>query len=593
MAAPSVTNPALNPAQIKLLDTARNLLLAGQFAQAEAEYRNYQQQHPPHPEVSFNLGLALHRQGRLEEAILNYQHALRLTPNLLEAYQNLGHACHTLLRLDEAMDSYRRALEINPDHAEIHNNLGNVLKEQGELDQAIQHYEQALRIKPQYAMAHSNLGNALRDLGLLDEALACYQKALGINPNQLDTLSNLLFVLSYHPSRPPEQYLAVAHDLGARLSALASPYTQWSMPTEQPLRVGLVSGDMRTHPVGFFLENIVQHLNPGKVTLFAYHTKPQEDALTTRLKSYFHTWRSLSGLSDQAVAQQIHADGIHILLDLAGHTAHNRLPVFAWKPAPVQISWLGYFASTGMREMDAVLADPISVPKALRSQFTEHVFYLPDTRLCFTPPHEPADVSILPALRNGFVTLGSFQNLSKISIQVLMAWSKILAALPTARLRLQNIQFKSAQVREFFLGRLQECSIPENRVELLGPTSRATYLAAHHETDLLLDTFPYPGGTTTCEALWMGVPTLTLAGGTMLGRQGASMLAAAGLDDWIAKDEEDYVNKAVAFASDLPALAALRSRLRLQVLASPLFDGERFARNLENVLLNAWQNRQP
>lgn len=574
------------------MDQARSLLLSGQFAEAEALYRQYQEKHPPHVEASFNLGLALHRQGRLDEAIRAYQHALKLSPKLAEAHQNIGHAYHTLARLDEANASYRQLLALKPDHAEAHNNLANVLKDQGHLDQAIHHYEQALLINPQYAMAYNNLGNAFRELGMLDEALSCYQKALEINPAQIDSLGNLLFVMSYHPYCPAEQYLGVAKESGNRISASAQPCHQWKLPPADTLRIGLVSGDMRAHPVGYFLENILSHINPQKLELIAYTTKPHEDELTARIKPYFAAWRPLAGLGDQAAAQQIHADGVHILIDLAGYTAHNRLPIFAWKPAPLQISWLGYFASTGLPQMDVVLADPVSVPDSLRAQFTEQVVYLPDTRLCFSPPREDAAVTPLPALTNGFISFGSFQNLTKLNDLVLATWARILHSLPQSRLRLQNPQIKSVAVRELLMERLAGQGVPPDRVTFAEPDSRQDYLRAHAEIDIILDTFPYPGGTTTCEALWMGVPTLTLAGNSMLGRQGASMLAAVNLDDWIAKDEEDYINKAVVFASDLPALAALRSRLRPQVLASPLFDGERFARNLENTLTTVWRNRQ-
>ena len=592
MAGPSVTKPVNQSAQ-HLLDQARSLLLGGRFAEAEARYRQYQRKFPPHVEASFNLGLALHRQGKLEEAMRAYRQALKLSPELLEAHQNLGHAHHTLTQLDEAAAYYQRVLALKPDHAEVHNNLGNVRKDQGHPDLAIKHYEQTLAVNPQHALAYNNLGNAFRELGMLDEALSCYQKALEINPAQIDSLGNLLFVLSYHPFCPPEQYRAIAEEFGSQASALAQPWQQWRTLPAAPLRIGLVSGDMRRHPVGYFLENIFKHLDPQKTALFAYATKPQEDDLTARIKPLFTAWRSLSGLSDQAAAQCIHDDGIHILLDLAGHTAHNRLPVFAWKPAPLQISWLGYFASTGLAQMDAVLADPVSVPQTLQVQFSERVLYLPDTRLCFSPPQEVVAVTAPPAQRIGFLTFGSFQNLTKLNAQVLAAWSRILGRLPQARLRLQNQQFQSAAVQAFFLEKLAEQQIPADRVTLTGPVSRQDYLAAHAEIDLILDTFPYPGGTTTCEALWMGVHTLTLAGSSMLARQGASMLAAVGLDDWIAGDGEEYVNKAVAFASDLSALTMLRKSLRAQALSSPLFDGERFARNLENTLVQAWQTHRP
>jgi predicted O-linked N-acetylglucosamine transferase (SPINDLY family) len=575
----------------KLLERAREQLVTGHFAEAETLYRQYLQRHPLQVEACYNLGLALHQQGRLDDAIACYRQALKLAPGLVEAHQNLGHAFHTQTRLSDAAKSYRQALALKPEHAELHNNLANVLKDMGQLDQAITHYEQALALNPNHAMAYNNLGNVFKDLGLLDEAIASFEKALQLNPEQLESLGNLLFVLSYHPFCPAEQYLATAKEFGNQLAARAQPYQQWStaaVDQTHPLRVGLVSGDMRTHPVGYFLENLLQHIDPRQLTLVAYATKPQEDALTARIKPFFAEWRSLAGLSDQAAAQTIHADGIHILIDLAGHTAHNRLPIFAWKPAPVQVTWLGYFASTGVAQMDYLLADAVSVPPANRADFTETVYYLPDTRLCFTPPAEDVPVAPPPMLNNGYITFGCFQNLSKLNNQVLAAWARILHALPDAKLRLQNPQIKSAAVGEYLLGRLAEHCIAPEQVLLAQPGSRESYLNAHAEIDVILDTFPYPGGTTTCEALWMGVPTLTLAGRTMLARQGASLLACASLPEWIASDESDYVAKAISFASDAGRLQQLRTTLRDQVLASPLFDGARFARNFAAALSDIW-----
>jgi protein O-GlcNAc transferase len=300
----------------------------------------------------------------------------------------------------------------------------------------------------------------------------------------------------------------------------------------------------------------------------------------------------LTGLSDEAAARLIHADGVHVLIDMSGHTGYNRLPVFAWKPAPVQVSWLGYFATTGVAEIDYLLADQVGVPEARQAQFTESLWYLPDTRLCFTAPAADLAVAPLPALANGRITFGCFQNLTKVNEGVLELWGKVMAALPDATLRLQCKQFSEPALVAQLQQRLQRHGIDPARVATHGSAQRAAYLAAHAEVDMILDTFPYPGGTTTCEALWMGVPTLTLAGDSLLARQGASLLSAAGLAQWVANSQEEYVAKAVAFASDLPELAALRAGLREQVLASPLFDAPRFARHFEEALWGMWQHHR-
>ena len=309
-------------------------------------------------------------------------------------------------------------------------------------------------------------------------------------------------------------------------------------------------------------------------------------------KPYFSAWRQLNHLNDEAAARLIHADGVHVLLDLSGHTAHNRLPVFAWQPAPIQASWLGYFATTGIKEMNYLLTSSVAVPEIHTAQFTERIWYLPDTWLCFTAPEVGLPVARLPALQNGHITFGCFQRLDKVGDTVLAVWAKILAAIPGARLYMACRQLGESQVRAQIVECFNEHGIDPARLTLRGSAaSREDYLARYSEIDVVLDSFPYPGVTTTCESLWMGVPTLTLAGDTLLARQGAGVLVAAGLEDWVTTSIAEYIEKAVALAGELPKLATLRADLREQVSASPLFDAERFARNFEDALWDMWPSR--
>jgi len=492
-----------------------------------------------------------------------------------------------------------QGLSLNPESADFHYYLGNLYVYEKKLEKAIVCYQKALSIQPDYAAVHSNMGKAFIELGKIDEAMEWYRKAVSLDSDSVsvESKSCLLFAQNYYSQSLPTQYLAEAKRYGSEVLAQAKPYTSWPVcPTDSlRLRVGLVSGDLMEHPVGFFLESILTHLNPARIELVAYPTQPQEDDLTARIKPRFAAWRPIVGLSEEAAARKIHEDGIHILIDLAGHTSYNRLPVFAWKPAPVQVSWLGYFASTGVPGIDYLLADKVSVPESHREQFTETVWYLPDTRLCFTPPPASARLAPTPppAARNGYITFGCFQNVSKINDAVLALWGEIFHSLPQARLRIQNKQMNYPAAREDLLQRLARVGVAQERVTIEGPISREDYLAAHADVDIILDTFPYPGGTTTCEALWMGVPTLTLAGGTLLARQGASMLTCAGLEEWIAGNEEDYVARALSHAADVHRLTQLRSELRQQVLASPLFDAPRFALHLEDALQSMWQHSYP
>ncbi len=359
-----------------------------------------------------------------------------------------------------------------------------------------------------------------------------------MQPDLVDAHSGLLFAMSVDPAFTPAERLAEARRYGAAVAARARAFASWpaasAIDPGRPLRVGLVSGDLRSHPVGYFVESVIAHLDPARVELFAYPTLPQEDELTARIKPRFAAWHSIVDVGDEAAAARIRADGIQVLVELAGHTAHNRLPVLAWKPAPVQATWLGFFGTTGVPGIDFLLADRVSVPESHRDAFTESVWYLPDTRFCFTPPGDAPAVARAPALRNGFVTFGSFQGVVKLTDAVLAAWAGVLGALPSARLRLQNAQMDFPAARARLLDRLQRAGIDPSRVTTVGQLPRDEYLRGHAEVDLILDTFPYSGATTTCEALWMGVPTLTLAGDDFAARQGASLNACVGLDGWIA-----------------------------------------------------------
>ena len=560
--------------------------------EAVASYRRALTLKPDYAEALNNLGVALHDQGKVEEAVACYRRTLSLKPDFAQVHYNLGITLKDLGKRDEALASFRQVLTAKPDYAEAHYNLGVILHDQGKLDEAVASYRRALALKPDIAEAHNNLGIILNDLGLLEEAVACYRRALALKPDYTEAHSNLLMCLNYLPRLSVADYLDEARLFGRNATKRVSKhFADWTCPANpERVRIGLVSGDFRNHPVGYFLENLLANLDPSQIELIAYPTHQQEDELTARIRPRFASWKPLWYVNDEAAANLIHDDGVHILLDLSGHTRHNRLPVFAWKPAPVQVAWLGYFASTGMAEMDYLLADPVSVPESHQPHFTEKVWYIPETRFCFSPPAMSDDLSVttLPALRNGYLTFGSFQSLSKINDEVLSVWSRIFHALPNARLRLQNRQLDSPVIREELLGRLTRNGIDPERVMLEPSVPRAQYLAAHALVDIILDSFPFTGGTTTCEALWMGVPTVTSAGKTMVARQGASMLTCAGLSDWIAENDEDYVAKTLAHAADLAKLGLLRAALRQQLLAAPLCDSPRFARSFETALWNMW-----
>jgi predicted O-linked N-acetylglucosamine transferase (SPINDLY family) len=619
----------INPNYVQALSNIGSVYCAtGRIDHSIASYRRALEINPRHADTHNNLGFALLTNGMLESAIASFRNAILIQPNFALAYANMGNAFKQLRLFESALESYRRALEIKPDDADIHNNMGNALQslgllqdaivcyrralaikpdmamvhnnlgvalqESGNLDSAVESYKQALEIKHDFAEVHGNLGNALKDMGRLDEAVVSYRNALKIKSDFTDVYSNLLLIINGLPNQAAEFLLAEARNFGEIVAANARPYVEWSNTPDlsRSLKIGLVSGDLRNHSVGYFIEGILAALTSrpsGRLNIFVYSTHFRSDELTERIKKCCNGWQSAVGLSDENLARQIRNDKIDILIDLSGHTAYNRLPMFAWKPAPVQVTWLGYFATTGVEAIDYLVADPWTIPEDEACHFTEHIWHLPETRLCFTAPEIRLNVSKLPALTNGYVTFGCFNNLIKMNNDVVLLWSQILNKVARSRLFLKAPQLRDANVRQKTIERFGEYGIGGERIILEGFSSRSEYLEAYHRVDISLDPFPFPGGTTSVEGLWMGVPVLTMAGKRFIPRQGFGFLMNAGLHDWVAVNNDDYVNRAVLHANDLLSLSTLRKQLRSQVLASPIFDSARFAGNFESAMVGMWE----
>jgi len=557
---------------------------------AVAHYRQAIAIQPRFAESYFNLGVALEARGEFDAAADQYAQALTLKPDYAAAHNNLGRWLASRGRLGDAIHAYRQALASQPDYVEAYNNWGVALQRQVLLDEAIERYRQALAIRPDYAIAHNNLGGDLASQGKLDEALHCFRRALELEPDLDAARSNLLFHLNNQAQLDPEYYLAEARRFGAIVASRVTPYSHsLTIRPGARLRIGFISGDLRAHPVGYFLESVVAHLDPARFELFAYATQIDEDALTARLRPYFSAWHTLAGFSDAEAARKIHDDTLHILIDLAGHTADNRLPVLAWRPAPVQVAWLGYFASTGLATIDYIIGDPQVLPVGEENHFVERAWRLPDCYLCFTPPQDEVEVSALPMLSRGYVTFGCFNKLNKMNDAVLALWARVLHAVPDARLLLKSKELTDVSARDLTRARFARHGIAPERIVIEGFSARAAYLADYNRVDIALDPFPYPGGTTTVEALWMGVPVLSRRGRRFLAHAGESLLQTAGLADWVAADDDDYVAKAQAFAALPQQLSLVRSGLRAQLLASPLCDAPRFAANLGDALSAMWQ----
>jgi predicted O-linked N-acetylglucosamine transferase (SPINDLY family) len=564
----------------------------GKLDEAVTCYRRALELKPDDTDAHNNLGVVFRDQGKPDEAIACYRRALELKPDYADAHNNLGIAFRDQGKLDEAIVCYRRALELKPDYADACNNLGVAFTERGKFDEAIACCRRALELKPDFTKAHNNLGAAFKNQGRLDEAVACYRRAMELKPDYARAHSNLLSTLQYCAGVTPAS-LAEAHaEYDQRHAApLGGTVVQHENVRDRHARprLGFVSPDLGRHPVGYFLVRVLEHLNQAEQETICYSDRIVKDDLTLRLQAAATQWRDVRGVSDEWLAQQIRSDSVDILFDLAGHTAHNRLLTFARKPAPIQITWAGYVGTTGLKAMDYILADRYEIPPELETYYCEKVLRMPDGYVCFDPPATATPIGPLPSMAKGYATFGCFNNTAKITPQVIEIWAKILHRLPGARLVLKFKGWDDCGVARRFAEMFAVHAIDPGRLEFLGHSPRAELLAEYSRIDLALDPFPYNGGLTTCEALWMGVPVVTCPGETFASRHSLSHLSNVGLAETIAHDLDEYVKLAVALANDLPRLAALRAGLRQRMAASPLCDGKRFATNLMSLLQDVWE----
>jgi predicted O-linked N-acetylglucosamine transferase (SPINDLY family) len=545
---------------------------------------------PNYPTALSNLGKILRDMGRYDEAIAACRQAIALDPNFAEAYSKLGVALRDQGRLEEAVVAFRQAIALEPKDPEPYCNLGVALKDQGRLEEAIAAYRQALALNPNMVEAYHNLGNELREVGQLDEAIAAYRQALALRPDCVADHSNLVYTLHFHPGYEAE---AIAEEHRRWNRQFAEPLQKFIQPhgnnrdPERRLRIGYVSPDFGHHPVGRFLLPLLTHHNKHEVEVFAYSQVRRPDEMTPRFVACADKWRSIVDLSDVQVAELIRADQIDILVDLTMHLANNRLLVFARKPAPVQATWLAYAGTTGLSAIDYRLSDPyLDPPGRDETVYSEQTVRLPETYWCYQPVDGLPEVGALPALEKGFVTFGCLNSFYKVNDGVLRVWARLLRKVPQSRLRLFA---REASHRR----RVQEVMAQEGveiaRVLFADWMPLLDYYRLYNTIDIGLDTFPYGGGTTTCDAMWMGVTTVSLAGRTAVGRGGVSILSNVGLAELVAGTEADYCRFAAELAADLQRLGQLRSTLRERMKASPLMDGPRFARNMEAAYRQMWR----
>ncbi len=563
------------------------------FIDSISSYNKAIELDPRFIDAHYNRGNALYELDKLEEAIKSYDRVVELAPGYAAAYFNRANALKKLKRYEESLLSYNKAIALNPSHAEAYNNSGTSLKELMRFEESKHNYDRAIELKPEYSDAYLNRGVILVALNDLKSAILDYKKALEINPLDSEAHSGLLFTLNYVSKRLEKDLLYEAVRYGELVKQKSHAYTSWANTTEidRCLIIGFISGDFRIHPVGYFIEGVIESLKlhfSKKLKIHCYHNHDIEDALTERIRKNCDEWVFVNELSDEVLSQKIRNDHIDILIDLSGHTAHNRLPVFCWKPAPIQATWLGYFASTGVKEIDYLIADPWVAPQLEDKNYTEKVWRLPETYLCFSPPVDEIQINELPGITSGYITFGSFNNLAKMNQPVVRLWAKVLKAIPDSRLFLKNYRLSNEKVRENIIATFAEYGVSQGRLILEGKSPRNELLSSYQKVDIALDPFPYPGGTTSVESLWMGVPVLTKRGDSFLSRIGETIMNNAGLHNWVAKDEDDYISKAISLTKDLDGLAQLRKELRQKLLSSTLCDSSRFAMHFEDALRSMW-----
>lgn len=571
------------------------LFALGKLDEAVKQYSKALSLQPDLHEAQYNCGEALCASNRLDEAAACIEQLLKCKPDFFSAYSILTEILSRKGETEQALDRCQSALAAYPGNEVLICCVGTALNKQGKVEEVITHYQHTLEIKPDFAEAHHNLGNAFITQGNLEMGIAHYKQALTLKPSFADTNSGLLMALNYLPGLDSAtiyaEHLKYAKRHEAPLAALVKPHPNNRMPG-RCLRVGYVSSDFRQHAVAHFIAPVLEHHAHDQVQVFCYSGHNVEDGATRHMQKHADFWRRIFGLSDHQVAQQIRSDQIDILIDLGGHTGgYNRLPVFARKPAPIQVTWLGYPNTTGLSAMDYRITDAYADPVGQSDDFyTEQLIRLPNTFSCFQPSRDCPEVAELPARQNGHITFGSFNNLLKLTPEVIALWAKILRSVPNARLMLKSKILDGTAGRKSTLAMFAAHGITGKQLELVGHSkSQRDHFDWYNQIDIGLDTFPYNGTTTTCDTLWMGVPVVTLAGHSHVARVGVSQMTNLGMPELIANTQEEYHAIALRLAHDLDALDKIRKELRPRMSASPLTNAPLFTLHLELAYREMWE----
>lgn len=604
-------------------------LVKGEVATALASFEQALKFDPHLLEALNNRVATLYELGRFEDAEAAARRAIELNPDEAALHVNMGNVLLHTGKARPAVKSFRRALECDPACSEAHMNLATLFGETQHIGETLVFIEKEIALKGESAQRLASLALAQQARGDLAAAEASCEKVLEMQPGNVSALitlagclsaradhrganllqeralvsnpqmpaicSNIAFNSTYLPDISAEEVFDYHREWARRFGkggagpALAHEFTHGrSRQSDRPLRIGYVSGDFGTHPVGFLLRDVIRHHDCKSFEIHCFSMMRKDDEITVAIREHASAWHDVLLTSDDDLAKEIHDKGIDILVDLSGHTAYNRLPSFALKPAPVQATWIGYFHSTGLTSIDYFITDPYTSPAGCGQLFSETPVWLPHSRFCYSPPAYAPEVAVPPVLVQGRITFGCFNRIEKLVEPVIAAWAEILKAIPGSRLLLKAGTLQNEGACDELRRRFVDCGLDGDRLELRGPSSHPEMLEQYGEIDIALDPFPFNGGMTTLEALWMGVPVITVAGNSVVSRQTLSALENIGLSELVYPDVASYIRGAIALAADHQRLAELRNELRPRMAASPIRQPEQFTRDLEHLYRRMW-----
>tara|TARA_R110001592_G_scaffold65203_2_gene200289 strand:- start:10515 stop:12296 length:1782 start_codon:yes stop_codon:yes gene_type:complete len=575
------------------MQKAYGLHQQGELSSAEKLYQQILQLDPKHPEANRLLGVIAFSFGRYKDASQLLINAIAAKPKFAQNYFILGGIYKQLNDLDKAIISYKKCIVLKPDFIEAYNNLGLIYKSKKMFSDAITCFQNALKHQPGSAFTWSNLGNALKETGRMDEALKALEKSFSIDPNFSAAYSNYLMALNYGADNNLEfVFKQHTHWESYCPSTLkAKRFEFQGRETKLKLRIGYISPDFHTHSVAYFIEPLLKAHDKEHVELFGYYNNSIFDETHDRIQSYFDHWTTISEMPDQLVADKIFEDKIDILVDLAGHSANNSLPVFYQKPAPIQVTWLGYPNTTGLSAIDYRISDALADPEGAADLLhSETIMRLKNGFLCYQGDSEVPVQNDIPYDRNGYFTFGSFNNYVKVTPEVIEVWAQILNDVPKSKLILKSSQFADKETKGRCIKLFKKQGVAKERLNLVAMLPNPNdHMSYYGELDLALDPFPYNGTTTTFEALWMGVPTLTLSGNVHASRVGESILSRVGLESFVSYSKDEYIKLAKLKSESLDELRQLRATLRASMINSPLCDQQGFAKQMESAYRLMWE----